>query len=51
VRFDAPKPYTVQLAAGQTASTQVTGLPDATYRLLIDGSTKGRIVVGSVPGP
>jgi hypothetical protein len=51
VQFEAPKRYTLQLAAGASAGTTVAGLPDATYRLLIDGSAKGQIIVGSVPGP
>jgi hypothetical protein len=34
-----------------SATTEVTGVRKGTYRLLVDGSPKGRIVVGAVPGP
>ena len=44
-------PPRVSVPAGASATSEITGLRKGTYRLLVDGSVKGRIVVGSVPGP
>ena len=41
----------VAVPAHGTTTTDVTGVPKGTYRLLIDGAPKARIVVGAVPGP
>jgi hypothetical protein len=41
----------VAVPAHGTTTTDVTGVPKGTYRLLIDGAAKARIVVGAVPGP
>ena len=41
----------VAVPAHATTATDVTGAPKGTYRLLIDGAARARIVVGSVPGP
>lgn len=41
----------VAVPAHGTTTTDVTGVPKGTFRLLIDGAPKARIVVGAVPGP
>jgi hypothetical protein len=41
----------VAVPAHGTATADVTGVPKGTYRLLVDGAAKARIVVGAVPGP
>jgi hypothetical protein len=41
----------VAVPAHGTSTTDVTGAPKGTYRLLVDGAAKARIVVGAVPGP
>lgn len=41
----------LEVPAHGSATTEVTGAPKGTYRLLVDGAAKARIVVGAVPGP
>jgi hypothetical protein len=41
----------ISVPAGGSRTTDVTGTPKGTYRLLIDGAPKARIIVGAVPGP
>ena len=41
----------ISVPAGASRTTEVTGAPKGTYRLLVDGAAKARIVVGAVPGP
>ena len=44
-------PPEVSVPAGASATSEITGVRKGTYRLLVDGAAKGRIVVGAVPGP
>ena len=44
-------PPEVLVPAGASATSEITGVRKGTYRLLVDGAAKGRIVVGAVPGP
>ncbi len=39
------------LPGRETATSRVTGLSKGSYRLLIDGRDRARIVGGSQPGP
>jgi hypothetical protein len=41
----------VAVPAHATRTTDVTGAPKGTYRLLVDGAARARIVVGAAPGP
>jgi hypothetical protein len=61
LRNEDAQPHRVQLSVAHfaalkvpahgSATTEVTGVRKGTYRLLIDGAAKARIVVGAVPGP
>ncbi len=51
VTLSVPRFGGVAVPAHGTTTTDVTGAPKGTYRLLIDGAPKARIVVGAVPGP
>jgi hypothetical protein len=41
----------LEVPAHGTATVEVTGVRKGTYRLLVDGAAKARILVGAVPGP
>jgi hypothetical protein len=51
VTLSVPRFGGVAVPAHGTTTTDVTGAPKGSYRLLIDGAPKARIVVGAVPGP
>ncbi|HEY5244490.1 MAG TPA: hypothetical protein VIJ60_02395 [Acidimicrobiales bacterium] len=51
VTLSVPHFGSVAVPAHGTTTTDVTGVPKGTFRLLIDGAPKARIVVGAVPGP
>jgi hypothetical protein len=42
---------TVSVAPGGSKTTDISGVKKGNYRLLVDGTTRARIVVGAVPGP
>ena len=49
--LDSPQRYSVAVPPGGRATTTITGLDKGTYRILIDGAPRGRLVIGSAPGP
>jgi hypothetical protein len=49
--LSVPHFASISVPAGASKTTDVTGAPKGTYRLLIDGAPQARIVVGAVPGP
>jgi hypothetical protein len=51
VELAAPGHPTLQIAPRSHATEDVTGLRNGTYRLLVDGRTGARLVIGAVPGP
>jgi hypothetical protein len=51
VTLSVPRFGGVAVPAHATATADVSGVPKGTYRLLIDGAARGRIIVGAVPGP
>jgi hypothetical protein len=51
VQLSVPHFASISVPAGASKTTDVTGVPKGTYRLLIDGALRARIVVGAVPGP
>jgi hypothetical protein len=51
VMLSVPRFGGVGVPAHATTTTDVTGVPKGTYRLLVDGAPRARIVVGTVPGP
>jgi hypothetical protein len=51
VTLSVPRFGGVAVPAHGTTTTEVTGAPKGSYRLLVDGAAKARIVVGAVPGP
>jgi hypothetical protein len=42
---------TVSVPPGGSKTTDISGVSKGNYRLLVDGTTRARIVVGAVPGP
>jgi hypothetical protein len=42
---------TVSVPPGGSKTTDISGVKKGNYRLLVDGTTRARIVVGAVPGP
>jgi hypothetical protein len=46
-----PKPQRLTVAAGGRAEKLLPGLPAGTYRLDVDGRTRGALHVGVGPGP
>lgn len=51
VTLSVPRFGGVAVPAHATATADVSGVPKGTYRLLIDGAARGRIIVGAIPGP
>ena len=51
VTLSVPRFGGVAVPAHATTTADVSGVPKGTYRLLIDGAARGRIIVGAVPGP
>jgi peptidoglycan DL-endopeptidase CwlO len=51
VTLSVPHFASISVPAGASKTTDVTGAPKGTYRLLVDGAPKARVVVGAVPGP
>ena len=49
--LDTPKPYTIAVAPRGQATVLIAGLRKGTYRLLVDGTPRGQLVIGSAPGP
>ncbi len=51
VQFSVAHVATVTVPAHGSTTTDVSGAPKGTYRLLVDGAGKAHIIVGAVPGP
>jgi hypothetical protein len=51
VSLAGPRPATLHLRAGAGALTIVSGLPKGTYKVLVDGAAKAKLVVGATGGP
>jgi hypothetical protein len=49
--LDSPKRYSVEVQPRGRATVTITGLRKGTYRILIDGAPRGRLLIGSAPGP
>jgi hypothetical protein len=49
--LEGPTRHTLQVPAGGHAAATVSGLPNGTYRVLIDGASQGQISVGTQGGP
>ena len=47
----APQRGTLHVGAHASAHTVVTGLRDGVYRILVDGSARGQLVIGAQGGP
>jgi len=47
----SPKRYSAQIPPRGRTTALLTGLDKGTYRILIDGAPRGRLVIGSAPGP
>lgn len=47
----APRRSTLHVAAHQDAAAVVTGLRNGVYRVLVDGSARGQLVIGAQGGP
>jgi hypothetical protein len=46
-----PTPHTLSVPANGRASVQIAGLKAGEYRLEVDGTTRGGLVIGGEPGP
>lgn len=46
-----PVRRTFRLAAGATASAVLSGLRKASYRVLVDGTARGQVIIGAEGGP
>lgn len=51
VQFSVAHVAAVTVPAHGSKTTDVSGAPKGTYRLLVDGAAKAHIIVGVVPGP
>jgi hypothetical protein len=51
VRVLTPHRLTLNVPAGGEASKLISGLPKGTYPIMIGGTSRGSLVIGSVPGP
>jgi hypothetical protein len=51
VVLDTPKRYAFRLQPQGLTNAVITGLAKGTYRILIDGTERGQLVIGSNPGP
>jgi hypothetical protein len=49
--LDTPTRYSFRVRARGRETTLITGLAKGTYRILVDGAARGRLVIGSTPGP
>jgi hypothetical protein len=47
----APQRSTLHVAAHQNAHAVITGLRNGVYRILVDGSARGQLVIGAQGGP
>jgi hypothetical protein len=51
VVLTASRLYSLHVGAGGDAGLQIPGLPDGTYRILVDGVARGELSVGAQGGP
>jgi len=51
VAVTIPARRTFRLAAGASASAVLTGLRKGSYRVLVDGTARGQVIIGAVGGP
>jgi hypothetical protein len=51
VAFATPRRQTIGLAANGRASAVIPPLRDGTYRILVDGTPRGQLVIGAQGGP
>jgi hypothetical protein len=51
VLVSAPHRYLLHVKPGGDASVRIPGLPDGTYRIVVDGVARGELSVGAQGGP
>jgi hypothetical protein len=51
VVLGTPTPHTLSVPANGKASVLIPGLKAGEYRLEVDGTTRGGLVIGGEPGP
>jgi hypothetical protein len=51
VAFATPRRQTIRLAANARGAAVIPALHDGTYRILVDGTPRGQLVIGAQGGP